>query len=134
MASCARSRLCYRATCHLLDGEFCCMDTLLEGCICYRATFVRRLSLVLGHLCLKAVSAFRPPLLERPLVEGFPCLGHFSVVDLHSEIVDAPLPWGPNSFNFVQFLGKFGKIVCWCPLEGWCPHLRDILDLSLLLF
>ena len=26
----------------------------------------------------------------------------------------APHP-RPNSFNFMQFLGKFGKIVCWCP-------------------
>ena len=25
-------------------------------------------------------------------------------------------PQGPNSFNFMQFLGKFGKIVCWRPL------------------
>ena len=26
---------------------------------------------------------------------------------------------GPNSFNFMQFLGIFGKIVCWrLPLEG----------------
>ena len=24
---------------------------------------------------------------------------------------DAPLG-GPNSFNFMQFLGKFGKIIC----------------------
>ena len=24
-------------------------------------------------------------------------------------------PVGPNSFNFMQFLGKFGKIVYWCP-------------------
>ena len=24
-------------------------------------------------------------------------------------------PPGPNSFNFMQFWGKFGKIVCWCP-------------------
>ena len=28
---------------------------------------------------------------------------------------DSPLPGGPNSFNFMQFLGKFGKILCWCP-------------------
>ena len=21
---------------------------------------------------------------------------------------------GPNSFNFMQFLGTFGKIICWC--------------------
>ena len=23
------------------------------------------------------------------------------------------MPLGPNSFNFMQFLGNFGKIVCW---------------------
>ena len=27
-------------------------------------------------------------------------------------------PLGPNYFNFMQFLEKFGKIVCWCPLSG----------------
>ena len=27
----------------------------------------------------------------------------------------APLPGGPNSFNFMHFLGKFGKFVCWRP-------------------
>ena len=26
-----------------------------------------------------------------------------------------PSPRGPNSFNFMQFLGNFGKIVCWHP-------------------
>ena len=41
-------------------------------------------------------------------------VGVFPVADLHSKILDAPPPpWGPNSFNFMQFLGKFGKIVCW---------------------
>ena len=26
---------------------------------------------------------------------------------------------GPDSFNFMQFLGKFGKIICWrSPLPG----------------
>ena len=29
---------------------------------------------------------------------------------------------GPNSFSFMKFLGKFGKIVIWRP-EGWRPHL-----------
>ena len=43
-----------------------------------------------------------------------------SVADLHGKISDVP-PRGPNSFNFMQFLGKFGKIVCWHPLEGWRP-------------
>ena len=37
-------------------------------------------------------------------------------------------PQGPNSFNFVQFLGKFGKIVCWHPLEGACPNFGELLD------
>ena len=37
-----------------------------------------------------------------------------AVVDLHSKILDVPPPWGPNSFNFMQFLGNIGKIVCWC--------------------
>ena len=35
---------------------------------------------------------------------------------------------GPNSFNFMQFLRKFGKIVCWChPPESWRPLLGEIL-------
>ena len=40
-----------------------------------------------------------------------------AVADLHSNILDArpPPPGGPNSFNFMQFLGKLGKIVCWAP-------------------
>ena len=35
---------------------------------------------------------------------------------------------GPNSFNFMQFLEKFGKIVCWLSLESRRPHLGEILD------
>ena len=41
------------------------------------------------------------------------------------------LPWGPNSFNFMQFLGKFGKIICWRPPGSWRPLIGEILDLSL---
>ena len=33
----------------------------------------------------------------------------YSVADLHSEILDAV---SPDPLNFMQFLGKFGKIVC----------------------
>ena len=40
---------------------------------------------------------------------------------------DAP-PRGPNSFNFMQFLGKFGKIICWRPPGSWRPLLGEILD------
>ena len=44
-------------------------------------------------------------------------------------------PPGPNSSNFVQFLGKFGKIVCWRPLlESWPPFLGEILDPPLLYY
>ena len=34
----------------------------------------------------------------------------------------------PNYFDFMQFVGKFGKIVCLHPLEGWHPRLWEILD------
>ena len=44
---------------------------------------------------------------------------------------DACPPGGPNSFNFMQFSGKYGKIVCWCPLGNWRPLLREIPDLPL---
>ena len=42
----------------------------------------------------------------------------------------SPPPGGPNSFNFMQFLGKFGKIVCWRPPPrgSWRPLLGEILD------
>ena len=35
---------------------------------------------------------------------------------------DAPPPpahAGPNAFSFMQFLRKFGKIVCWVPPPPW---------------
>ena len=43
--------------------------------------------------------------------------GIFTVADLHSKIwtralTPQPTPGCPNSFNFMQFLGKFGNIVC----------------------
>ena len=54
------------------------------------------------------------------------------MADLHSKILEArpPPPGGPNSFNFMQFLGKFGNIVCWRPPppESWRPLLGEILD------
>ena len=37
-------------------------------------------------------------------------------------------PWGPNSFNFMQFLGKYGKIICWRPLGSCRPLFGEILD------
>ena len=48
-------------------------------------------------------------------------LPQITVADLHSKILDARPPGGPNSFNFMQFLGKFGKIVCWRPPEVGAP-------------
>ena len=50
---------------------------------------------------------------------------HISVADLHSKILDVPpSPGGPNSFNFMQFLGNFGKIVCWRPPGELAPPPR----------
>ena len=43
-----------------------------------------------------------------------------------------PSPGRPNSFDFKQFLGNFGKIICWRPPPGsWCPLLEEILVLPL---
>ena len=65
----------------------------------------------------------------RPIKSVSPCFIMYTVADLHSKILDARPPWGPNSFNFMQFLGKFGKIVCWRPpLGSWRPLLGEILD------
>ena len=49
---------------------------------------------------------------------------HQAVADLRGGGArDARPPGGSNSFNFVQFLGKFGKIVCWRP-PGLVPPPR----------
>ena len=49
-----------------------------------------------------------------------------SVADLHSKILYAHLSRGPNSFNFMQFLGNFGKIACKRPLK--VGHIGEILE------
>ena len=46
------------------------------------------------------------------------------MADLHSKILDVPPPGGPNSFNFMQFLGNFDKIVCWRPPGELAPPPR----------
>ena len=58
-------------------------------------------------------------------VNIFTC-GHTPVADLHTKILDVSPPpsRGPNSFNFIQFLGTLGKIVCWRPYEGLAPPPR----------
>ena len=57
-----------------------------------------------------------------------------SVADLRGrEGCAPPPPGGPNSFNFMQFLGKYGKVVCWCPPGSWCPLLGEILDPPLII-
>ena len=37
---------------------------------------------------------------------------------------DACPTGGQNSFNFMQFSGKFDKIVCWCPTGELAPPPR----------
>ena len=41
----------------------------------------------------------------------------FSVADLRGR-QKGHAPQGPNSFNFMQFWGKFGTILCWRPPPG----------------
>ena len=53
-------------------------------------------------------------------------------MDLHSEILDMWPPRGPNSFNFVTFFENLVSHMLVLPLEGWCPHLEEIMDLTLL--
>ena len=43
-----------------------------------------------------------------------------AVADLRGGARDSR-PRGPNSFNFMQFLGKYGKIVCWRPPGELAP-------------
>ena len=47
----------------------------------------------------------------------------YAVADLRGGVRDArPPPLRPNSFNFMQFLGEFGKIACSRPpLGGFTP-------------
>ena len=61
------------------------------------------------------------------LVDAYMCSGRSK-----GGVRDACPPGGPNSFNFMHFLGKFAKIVCWGPLGSWCPLLRETLDLPLM--
>ena len=50
----------------------------------------------------------------------------YPVADLRGREGCAPHRGGPN---FMQFLEKFGKTVCWRPpSEDWRPHLREILS------
>ena len=47
-----------------------------------------------------------------------------AVADLRgAQGICAP-PGGPNSFNFMQFMGKFGKIICWRPPGELAPPPR----------
>ena len=54
------------------------------------------------------------------------------LVDLRGGAPDAPIPaQGPKCSPFYALFGNFGKIVCWCPPEGWHLLLRGILDPTL---
>ena len=48
---------------------------------------------------------------------GFLLFTRFYLCSIDSGGPKGP-PGGSNSFNFIQFLGKFGKIVCWRPPRG----------------
>ena len=46
---------------------------------------------------------------------GFPLGGGVDSPGIYIVKFWTRAPRGPNSFNFMQFLGKFGEIVCWRP-------------------
>ena len=50
-----------------------------------------------------------------------------AVADRGGGVPGAP-PTAQTFLNFMQFGGKFGKIMCWHPLKGWRLLLRGILD------
>ena len=59
--------------------------------------------------------------------------GEWHRVHTHMEHKFPPSPWymiGGHSisFDFMQFVGKFGKIVCSRPLEGWHTRIWEIMD------
>ena len=47
-----------------------------------------------------------------------------SVADLRGQGTRAP-PGGPNSFDFMQFLGNFYKMICWHPPGELAPPPRE---------
>ena len=64
----------------------------------------------------KAITAFTPLLLDKSVtwinLWMLQNLSHNSLADLRGGARDArPPPPGPNSFNFMQFLGKNGQII-----------------------
>ena len=48
----------------------------------------------------------------------------YSVSQNSAVISTVTPPGGPNSFNFMQFLGNFGEIVCWRPPGELAPPPR----------
>ena len=52
---------------------------------------------------------------------SFSKITKYPVADLRGARGTRAPPGGPNSFNFMQFLGKFGKIVCWRPPGELAP-------------
>ena len=75
-----------------------------------------------------SLRAEHPHCLNISKAEGFQTYIRFIVKEFEKIVKAGWPPWGSHSFNFMHFFGKFGKTVCWCPLESWGPLLREILD------
>ena len=65
----------------------------------------------------KDVSLFIPSTILCGMLLGVTSGGSKGAQGVHA-------PWGPNSFNFMQFLGKFGKFLCWRPPGKLAPPPR----------
>ena len=71
------------------------------------------INITFPHFCLRAVTSGEPRYLtgRHQKTWNHLCLSFFSVADLHSKTP-----------NFMQFLGNYGKIVCWrLPSPGLAP-------------
>ena len=100
--------------------ESLCPGGLCQGRSLSRGSLSGGVS-VQGGLCLGGLSQGGPHLGD--VCSGVPVLGGFCpgfstqgglqwLIYVVKFWMHTP-PGGPNSFNFMQFLGKFGKIVCW---------------------
>ena len=100
-------------------------------CIPHTPRYSAFLKLLLGAPRIKVPRSYR--FLRKKLAKytiGIPVEGRCPNVGSATSIISYLVlvyPGGLNSFNFMQFLGKYGQIVCWCPPGELHPLLGEIL-------
>ena len=117
----------FQNLCIFKDGEsHICFFLLLNYVIVmlnpFIYTFIQTGSVLKLDLVKSPVPKSRWHLLH--LISEMNLNGIFAVADLSGARGTSAPPPGPNSFNFMQFLEKFGKIVCWRPPGELAPPPR----------